>query len=81
MDLKSWTNLLKTQFVLGEKNLIASRLDMTHETRDPYYDSFGSIRPNLRLVTKVVLYDNYGPECVSIEGDEKLVYAILEKLK
>ena len=68
MDSKSWMNLLKTQFVLGEKKLIASGLDMTLETINPYYSSYGSIRPNLRLVAKVVMYNHYGPERVSIEG-------------
>ena len=81
MDSKSWMNLLKTQFVLGEKKRRATGLNMTHETIDPYYSSYGSIRPNLRLVAKVVLYNHYGPERVSIEGDANLVHAILEKLK
>lgn len=81
MDSKSWMNLIKTQFVIGEKKLAAMGMDMTHETIDPYYSSYGSIRPNLRFVAKVTLFNYYGPERVSIEGDAELVHAILEKLK
>ena len=55
--------------------------NVNYETIVPYDGSYGSIRPNLRVVAKVELCNIYGPEYVLIEGDADLVHAILEKLK
>lgn len=82
MDSKSWMNLLKTQFKIGEqKMLVAGGLDITYETVDGYYSSFSAISRQTRMVARIILMSHYSPERVLIEGDAELVHAILEKLK
>lgn len=81
MDSKSWMNLLKTQFVVGEKKLITSGIDITHEAVDVYYSAHMALKQPTRMVARVQLMRHYSPERVTIEGDAELVHAILEKLK
>lgn len=81
MDSKSWMNLLKTQFNIGEQKMLAGGLDITYETVDGYYSSFSAISRQTRMVARIILMSHYSPERVLIEGDAELVHTILEKLK
>lgn len=81
MDSRSWSNLVKTQFVIGEKKLNTSGIDITHEAVDVYYSAHMALKQPIRMIAKVRLVNHYSPENVTIEGDAELVHAILEKLK
>lgn len=81
MDHRSWMNLLKTQFKVGEQKLIMAGIDITYESTPGYYGTFSTIKEQTQMMAKVTLMSHYGPERVTIEGDAELVHTILEKLK